>query len=118
MHKRYISSTNKVIFKARMYQLSLELRSKDDFKADEIEAFFSDFVTIRDSHAFSSQDPKIVSVFFEVQAFEVIMISDIMDRAKEIFSNYFVAELRVLDDDLEDLDIELDMTVRTETIKA
>lgn len=102
-----------------MYQLSLELRSKTDFKTDEIELFFSDFVTKRDSHAFNNQDLKIVSVFFEVQAFEVIMISDIMDRAKEIFSNDYVAELRVLDDDLDDLeDLEIDMTVRTETIKA
>ena len=101
-----------------MYQLSLELRSKTDFNTDEVDIFFNDFVTQRDSHAFSSQDPKIVSVFFEVQAFEVILISDIIDRAKEIFSNDYVAELRVLDDDLEDLEIELDMTVRTDTIKA
>jgi len=104
-----------------MYQLSLELRSSSDFNLDEVETFFEEFVTIRDSHSLTNQDRKIVSIFFEVQAFEVIMISDILDRAKEIFSNDYVAELRVLDDDLEELedtDIEIDMTVRTETIKA
>lgn len=101
-----------------MYQLSLELRSSNDFDSIEVETFFEEFVTLRDSHSLNHQDHKIVSVFFEVQAFEVIMISDILDRAKDIFSNDFVAELRVLDDDLDDLDVEIDMTVRTETIKA